>query len=207
MSDMFKSYERDFSKHLAAANKKVSALATSPSDLLVSEAREDLQQAERFLKLMESELDTLSPSIASQYQPRVKRHKENTNTLKQALSNEQIAANRAALGSQKPNIEKRDKLQWANEVLYDSGNTLERAIKVGIETEQIGNDTMNDLYRQRKQLQGMNEQLYDVNTNLKIVNQVVSKMDRRRFCMKLLMYVIILLLIISIAIVIYIKMA
>lgn len=207
MSDMFKSYERDFSKHLAAANKKVSVLATSPSDLLVSEAREDLQQAERFLKLMESELDTISPNIASQFQPRVNRHKENINTLKQALSNEQIAANRAALGPQKTNIEKRDKLQWANEVLYDSGNTLERAIKVGVETEQIGNDTMNDLYRQRKQLQGMNEHIYDVNTNLKKANQMITKIDRRRFCMKLLLYVIILLLIVSIAIVIYIKMA
>lgn len=205
MSDMFKSYERDFSKHLAAANKKVSVLSTNPSELLIIEAKEDLLQAERCLKQMENELTTLSPTLAAQYQSRLKRHHENINTLKQSLTQQQFLQNRAALAPHQPGTDKRDKVIAANEVLKFSGDALERAIKAGVESEQIGNDTMNDLFRQRKQLQDINEKVHDVGTNMNKANKVISTMDRRRLCIKLLMYFIILLLIIAIGVVLYIK--
>ena len=55
MAEMFKGYESDFSKHLASANKRISSFSgTAPSEALINEAKDDLQQAERCLKLMEN---------------------------------------------------------------------------------------------------------------------------------------------------------
>jgi vesicle transport through interaction with t-SNAREs protein 1 len=161
MSEMFKGYERDFSKHLASANKRISSFSgTAPSEGLINEAKDDLQQAERCLKLMENELTSLPPQLASQYQPRIKRHQDNIKALKQSLNQEQLAQNRTALvGQAGKTSDKREQLLGANETLQNSGETLERALKLGLETEALGNDTMNDLYRQRKQIQNINEKV------------------------------------------------
>lgn len=47
MAELFKAYENDFSKYIANANKKVAALNSAQNpELLISEARSDLQEAE-----------------------------------------------------------------------------------------------------------------------------------------------------------------
>jgi hypothetical protein len=76
------------------------------------------------------------------------------------LNQEQLAQNRTALvGQAGKTSDKREQLLGANETLQNSGETLERALKLGLETEALGNDTMNDLYRQRKQIQNINEKV------------------------------------------------
>lgn len=156
---------------------------------------------------MENEIMTLPPSLSSQYQPRLKRHQENVQGLKKSLSNEQTRKNKIDLMG-KPNTfgpDKRDKLLSSNELLQDSGQTLERTYKVGLESEKIAGATMETLKGQRQQIININDKVNDVGTNVNQANRVITKMDRRRIWMKLIMIVIILMLIVAIAIMLYIK--
>jgi cell division protein FtsX len=100
----------------------------------------------------------------------------------------------------------REKLLGSNEVLQDTGETLDRTLKVGLSSEQMANDTLNDLKRQRGQIIGINEKVNDVGTNVNSANRLITRMDRRRIWMKLMMLVTIFLLLIANAVVLYIKL-
>lgn len=206
MSELLKTYEKDFSKYFASANKKVSAIPATPNpEQLVKEAKQDLAEADRWLNQMELELRNLQPNIASQFQAKISRHRENVSKLKQSLNvEEQRKAKTDLMGREGP--DSRDKLLSANEALQGSGETLERTLKVGIETEQIGNDTLNTLKQQRRQIQGINDKVEDVGTNLGSANRVITVMDRRRLWMKAIMYIIILMLLAAIVAVVIFKL-
>mmetsp|Transcript_6628 Transcript_6628/g.11693 ORF Transcript_6628/g.11693 Transcript_6628/m.11693 type:complete len:208 (-) Transcript_6628:1742-2365(-) len=198
MSELLKTYEKDFSKYFASANKKVSSIPTTAApEQLIKDAKSDLVEAERWLNQMEMELRNLQPSIASQFQAKISRHRENVLKLKQSLNVEEQRKQKVDLmGREGPDA--RDKLLSANEALQASGETLERTLKIGAETEQIGNDTLNSLKQQRRQIIGINDKVEDVGTNLNSANRVITVMDRRRLWMKIIMYIIILMLIAAI---------
>jgi DNA repair exonuclease SbcCD ATPase subunit len=206
MSELLKTYEKDFSKHFAGANKKLSSVTTTPNpEQLIREAKQDVSEAERWLNQMEMELRNLQPNIASQFQAKIARHRESLAKVKQSLIvEEQRKAKVDLMG--KEGSDARDKLLSANEALQASGETLERTLKVGAETEQIGNDTLNTLKAQRRQIQGIGEKVEDVGTNLNSANRVITTMDRRRLWMKIIMYIVILMLIIAIAALLFVKL-
>ena len=206
MSELLKSYEQDFSRFLANANKKVSALSgPGNADAIVKDIKTDLMEAEKCLKQFENELRSSPANIANQYQQRLKRHQDNLSQLKRTLNNEDQRRQRKDLmgaGSDDP----REKLLSANEILQDTGESLDRTLKLGLDSEQLANDTLNDLKRQRGQIIGINEKVNDVGTNVNSANRVIGRMDRRRIWMKLLMLVTIVLLLIANAVVLYIKL-
>mmetsp|Transcript_7682 Transcript_7682/g.11311 ORF Transcript_7682/g.11311 Transcript_7682/m.11311 type:complete len:208 (-) Transcript_7682:26-649(-) len=206
MSELFKGYEKDFSKHLASANKKISSLSSGLNTKnLLSEAKQELSEAEHWLRQMESELFTLPPQLANQFQPRLNRHKENVQGLKKNIESEETRSNKKDLLGKSAQNE-REKLLTNNEILQDSGEGLERTLRLGLESEQLGNDTMNNLKKQRGQIQNINERVNDVGTNLNKANRVITTMDRRRVWMKLVMILTIILLLVAIGIVLVIKL-
>mmetsp|Transcript_4638 Transcript_4638/g.4527 ORF Transcript_4638/g.4527 Transcript_4638/m.4527 type:complete len:157 (-) Transcript_4638:4-474(-) len=154
---------------------------------------------------MENEIISLPPNVSSQYQPRLKRHQENLLSLKKSLNNEQARKNKVDLMGNAAGVDKRTGLISQNELLQETGETLERTYKVGLDAEATANNTMNVLKVQRKQIQDINEKVNDVGTNVNKANRVITSMDRRRKWMKLIMLVIIILLMIAIAIALYIK--
>lgn len=206
MSELLKSYEQDFSRYLANANKKISALSgPGNAEPIIKDVKTDLMEAEKCLKQFENELRTSPPNIANQYQQRLKRHQDNLAQLKRTVANEDQRRQRRDLvgpGADDP----RERLLAGNEVLQDTGETLDRTLKLGLDSEQIANDTLNDLKRQRGQIIGINEKVNDVGTNVHAANRVIGRMDRRRIWMKLMMLVTIVLLLIANVVVLYLKL-
>jgi myosin heavy subunit len=202
MSELFTSYEKDFIKNIQAANKKLSA--PDRHDSMLKLARQDCTEAEHWLILMEKEYMNISPEIGKQFQGKLKRHKENLVTLKKNLLNEETRKSaRELLNSSEG--DPRAPLLSGNETLQKSGETLERALKVGNETERLGTDTLNTLKGQRRQIQGINEKVNDVGSNLKQATRVVTVMDRRRLTMKFVMMGIIVMLTIAVLLVLYVR--
>mmetsp|Transcript_28952 Transcript_28952/g.51751 ORF Transcript_28952/g.51751 Transcript_28952/m.51751 type:complete len:205 (-) Transcript_28952:1590-2204(-) len=202
MSELFTSYEKDFIKNIQAANKKLNT--TDRPEYMLKLARQDCTEAEHWMMLMEKECLNISPEISRQFQGKLKRHKENLVTLKKNLLNEETRKSaRELLNSSEGDA--RDPLLAGNETLQKTGDTLERALKVGKETEQIGADTLNTLKQQRQQISNINDKTNDVSSNLKQATRVVMVMDRRRLTMKFIMIGIILMLSIACLLVLYVK--
>ncbi|CAG9313597.1 unnamed protein product [Blepharisma stoltei] len=205
MAELFKGYENDFSKYIASANKKIALLPSAPKpDAILAEARHDIQDAEHWLRQMESEILTMPAQLSSQYQPRLKRHQENLLQLKKSLSSEQTRKNKVDLMG-KTGPDSREKLLNSNEILQESGDTLERTYRLGLESEQIASDALGNLKGQRVQIQKINEKVNDVGSNVNKANRVIGSMNRRRIWMKIIMLIIIVLLMVACAVALYIK--
>lgn len=206
MVELFKAYESDFSKYLAAANKKLSSISQGKSsDTLLAEIGRDIKDAEHWLKQMENQIYSWPPQQSSQYQKRIQRYHENLRTVKKNLEEEQGKKGKVELFG-KAGADPREKLLTNNEILQSSGEILENTLKVGIESEQIAIDTVNNLKKQRGQIQNINEKVNDVGHNVTKANRVITVMDRRRIAIKLLMMGTIVLLVIAFAICLYIKL-
>jgi hypothetical protein len=162
-------------------------------------------EADKSLKQFENELRASPPNIATQYQQRLKRHQENLSQLKRTLAGEEQRRQRRDLVGGVDD-DPRERLLAANEILQDTGESLDRTLKVGLESEQMANDTLNELKRQRGQIIGINEKVNDVGTNVNSANRVIGRMDRRRIWMKLMMLITIVLLLVANAVVLYIKL-
>lgn len=205
MAELFKGYENDFSKHIASANKKIALLPSAPKpDNLLTEAKADLQDAERWLRQMESELVSMPAQLSSQYQPRLKRHQENLMQIKKSLSSEQTRKQKIDLMG-KAGPDGREKLLTSNEILQDSGDTIERTYRLGLESEQIASETMGNLKSQRHQIQKINEKVNDVGSNVNKAQRVITSMNTRRLWLKVLMIIIILMLVIGNCVALYLK--
>ena len=147
---------------------------------------------------MENQIYSLSAQQSNQYSKRIQRHNENLRTVKKNLEDEM---------SKKGKVELFGKAGSTSEVLQVSGETLENTLKIGIESEQIAIDTMNNLKKQRGQILNINEKVNDVGVNITIANRTITTMDRRRIAMKMIMMATIVLLVIAFVICLYIKIA
>jgi vacuolar-type H+-ATPase subunit I/STV1 len=205
MVELLKAYETDLSKHVSSANKKLASISGGKSsDSAISDILKDIKDAEHWLKQMENQLFQLPQSLAGQYQKKIQRYQETIKNLKKSLEDEQNKKGKVELFGKAQN-DQREKLLTNNEILQSSGDVLEDALKVGIETEQIANDTMHNLKKQRGQIQNINEKVNDVGNNVTKANRTIGVMDRRRICIKLVMMATIVLLVIAFAICLYIK--
>ena len=205
MVELLKAYETDLSKNITSANKKLSAISGGKSsDSAVNDISKEIKDAEHWLKQMENQLFQLPQNLASQYQKKIQRYQDTIKNLKRSLEDEQSKKGKVELFGKAQN-DQREKLLTNNEILQDSGDVLEDALRVGVETEQIANDTMHNLKKQRGQIQNINEKVNDVGNNVTKANRTIGVMDRRRICIKLIMMATIVLLTIGFAIALYIK--
>lgn len=157
---------------------------------------------------MENQIYSLSAQQSNQYSKRIQRHNENLRTVKKNLEDEMSKKGKVELfGKAGSTSDQREKLLTNNEVLQVSGETLENTLKIGIESEQIAIDTMNNLKKQRGQILNINEKVNDVGVNITIANRTITTMDRRRIAMKMIMMATIVLLVIAFVICLYIKIA
>jgi hypothetical protein len=99
----------------------------------------------------------------------------------------------------------REKMLTNNQILQETGDVLDSAQRIAIETEALGSDTVHTLKKQRKQIQEIGEKVNDVGANVTRADRVVLTMNNRRICIKLIMIVTILLLTIAFGITLYIK--
>ena len=206
MSELLKTCEQDFLRVLTGANKKLAALAGPGNyESLIKDVQSDLQKADQALKQFENELRSSPPSIANQYEARLKRHIENLIQLKRTIANEELRRQKQDLMGRQPDDPQR-KGRPANEALLETGDMLDRTLKVGIESELLASDVVSSLKHQREKIIGISGKVNDIDTNVHSAKQVISRMDHRRVWMKVLMCFTILLLITANGVVLYIKL-
>ena len=203
--EIYKDHEKEFSKCISAANRKLNTLNTEESkDYVFNDCKQSIDEAGRHLNMMENDLRGLGSQEASQLQGRFQRHKETLANIRQQLNSARDKKEREELMPSGPSGQ-RDKMLSNNEILQETGDILESTHRVAIETETLGNDTLHTLKKQRKQIQGIGEKVNDVGANVTKADRLVFTMNNRRICMKIMMMATILLLIVAFAICLYIK--
>lgn len=203
--EIYKDHEKEFSKCISTANRKLNMINTEESkDYIFNDCKQSIDEAGRLLTMMENDLRGLGSHEASQLQGRFQRHKETLQNVRQQLNLARDKKEKEDLMPSGPSGQ-REKMLTNNEILQETGDILESTHRVAIETETLGNDTLHTLKKQRKQIQGIGEKVNDVGANVTKADRLVFTMNNRRICMKIMMMATILLLIVAFAICLYIK--
>lgn len=204
--EIYKDHEKEFSKCISAANRKINAISSEESgDYVFNDCKQSLDEAGRLINMMENDLRGLGSNEASQLQGRFQRHKETLQSVRQQFNSAKDRKDRDALMPSGPSGQ-REKMLTNNEILQETGDILEDTHKIAIETEVLGNDALHSLKKQRKQIQDIGEKVNDVGANVTRADRIVFTMNNRRICMKIMMMVTILFLVIAFAICLYIKL-
>jgi vesicle transport through interaction with t-SNAREs protein 1 len=147
MSEIFSQYEFEFLELVKSIQEK---LQDSNS---ISKTSRELEELEEILGTMEIETNTLPQTAKTSLTPKVKNYKEQVKSLKKAFTEFKAsqATERDLLLSQKD--KNRSRLLDGTERLEQGSKRLEEARRVALDTEQIGISTLEDLSRQREQLQ------------------------------------------------------
>jgi uncharacterized protein involved in exopolysaccharide biosynthesis len=203
--EIYKDHEKEFSKCISNANRKLAMLSSEESgDYILNDTKQSLDEAGRLVSMMENDLRGLGSHEASQLQGRFQRHKENLANLRQQLASARNKKDKDELFASGQNAQ-REKMLTNNQILQETGDVLDSANRIAVETEALGNDTVHALKKQRKQIQDIGEKVNDVGANVTRADRLVLTMNNRRICIKLIMMLTILLLTIAFGIVLYIK--
>ena len=203
--EIYKDHEKEFSKCISTANRKLAMMSSEDSsDYIYNDTKQSLDEAGRIISMMENDLRGLGSHESSQLQGRFQRHKETLANVRQQLMSARDKRDKEDLMASGQNTQ-REKMMTNNQILQETGDVLDSAQRIAIETEALGNDTVHTLKKQRKQIQDIGEKVNDVGANVTRADRVVLTMNNRRICIKLIMIVTILLLTIAFGITLYIK--
>jgi vesicle transport through interaction with t-SNAREs protein 1 len=154
MSDIFAQYEKEFLDLKSAIQDK---LKSEIKDLnSVKKLGRELEELEEILGTMELETNTLPAATKVNLTPKVKIYKEEFKSLKKnflEFKGQSTSTERDLLLSSNDGNKNRSRLLDGTERLEQGNKRLEEARRVALDTEQIGISTLEDLNRQREQLE------------------------------------------------------
>ncbi|KAI9686817.1 MAG: hypothetical protein M1820_010552 [Bogoriella megaspora] len=169
-SELFSSYEAELKLIQADLNQKldqIPELSGEPRKAAVAQAERALEEANEMLDSLRLEKQNIPQSLKPKTNARFRNHESDVDALKRRLAS--LSSDKAALfgsrytddDSVDPQQEQRQQLLSGTDRLERSSGRLRDAQRMGLETEQIGANTLADLNRQREQIQNTREHLLE----------------------------------------------
>jgi len=196
MPESYEDYEREYN---ACLSRIRSFLASS------SRSRNSLQECERLLGQAKQHATAMQGLAEVEGNAmKIKEASQNiqrdigplTKEVVKALHNE-ASTSREELFAQAPGMHGRDYAYNSSDMeslIGSSEDMLRESLSLAIETEQIGNNTMEQMGRQREQLQGANANIIRTREIAEQAGSILSNMSRKAFKNKLFLYACVALL-------------
>ncbi|KAM6442951.1 vesicle transport through interaction with t-SNAREs homolog 1A isoform 4-T4 [Liasis olivaceus] len=187
MSSDFEGYEQDFSVLTAEITNrigKVPKLVGDEKKQLVSNVEKQLEEARELLEQMELEVREIPPQSRAMYSSRMRSYKQEMEKLDTDFKRSQIAysdeVRNELLGADGNSSEiQRAHLLDNTERLERSSRRLEAGYQIAVETEQIGQDILENLSHDREKIQRARERLRETDANLGKSSRILTGMLRR----------------------------
>jgi hypothetical protein len=206
-SDRFKRYEERFVNSSAIIARTVKQLIGSDINKIVRlsvDCEGELSESEAYLRAMEVEVGEIIMSQRRQFQEKVQTHTRDYSSMVERFELVKRKAEAEALKSM-PNSH--SKLISANSKLDQSSTLLEESLRTVGQTEQIGDNTLDQLADQRGHLQTAREKVEDTAGVADRAHGLLQMMENRAFRHKVCVWFIILALSAANISIIYYKMA
>ncbi|KAF2236687.1 putative vesicle transport v-snare protein [Viridothelium virens] len=170
-SELFSSYEAELKLIQADLSQKLDQipdLSGEPRKAAVRQAERALEEANEMLDSLRLEKQNIPQPLKPKTNARFRNHESDVDALKRRLNS--LSSDKAALfgnrytdddPSSDPQQEQRQQLLSGTDRLERSSGRLRDAQRMGLETEQIGANTLADLNRQREQIQNTREHLLE----------------------------------------------
>ncbi|XP_024894933.1 vesicle transport through interaction with t-SNAREs homolog 1A isoform X3 [Pteropus alecto] len=161
MSSDFEGYEQDFAVLTAEITSKIARVPRLPPDekkQMVANVEKQLEEAKELLEQMDLEVREIPPQSRGMYSNRMRSYKQEMGKLEKDF---------------------RAHLLDNTERLERSSRRLEAGYQIAVETEQIGQEMLENLSHDREKIQRARERLRETDANLGKSSRVLTGMLRR----------------------------
>ncbi|XP_062988726.1 vesicle transport through interaction with t-SNAREs homolog 1A isoform X2 [Elgaria multicarinata webbii] len=211
MSSDFEGYEQDFSVLTAEITNrigKVPKLLGDEKRQMVSNVEKHLEEARELLEQMELEVREIPPQSRGMYSSRMRSYKQEMEKLEADFKRSRIAysdeVRNELLGDDGNSSEiQRAHLLDNTERLERSSRRLEAGYQIAVETEQIGQDILENLSHDREKIQRARERLRETDANLGKSSRILTGMLRRIIQNRILIAILGIIVIFAVVMVIY----
>ncbi|XP_006630835.2 vesicle transport through interaction with t-SNAREs homolog 1A isoform X4 [Lepisosteus oculatus] len=211
MSSDFETYEQDFSTLTAEiTNKigKVPKLGGEEKKQMVLNVEKQLEEARELLEQMDLEVREIPVQSRGMYNSRLKSYKQELDKLEKDFKRSRIAysdeVRNELLGDDGNSSEsQRAHLLDNTERLERSSRRLEAGYQIAVETEQVGQEILENLHLDREKIQRSRDRLRETDANLGKSSRILTGMLRRIIQNRVLMFVLGAIILFTIVLAIY----
>ncbi|KAI9189022.1 t-SNARE VTI1 [Blastocladiella emersonii ATCC 22665] len=218
-SELFKDYEQDLVTLTTSLSAKLrdlgsGALVGEQWKTLLRAAERELDEADEIVASMDNELFALPPPTRAKLQPKFRQYKSDQEKYRKEFLKltSSPSAREALLGPagapanfDDAGADQRSRLLQGTERLQQTGDRLTNTHRIALETEQTGIETLEELRRQRQQLERARNTLRDVDGNVDRAGRTLRTMARRLSTNKLITAAIVCMLVVLILMVLILK--
>ncbi|XP_069095483.1 vesicle transport through interaction with t-SNAREs homolog 1A isoform X5 [Pleurodeles waltl] len=195
MSSDFEGYEQDYSvlsAEITGRIARIPKLAADEKKQMVAQVEKQLEEAKELLEQMDLEVREIPAPSRAMYGARMRSYKQELSKLEVDFKRSRIAysdeVRNELLGDDGNSSEsqliklreERAHLLDNTERLERSSRRLEAGYQIAVETEQIGQDILENLNHDREKIQRARERLRETDTNLGKSSRILTGMLRRR---------------------------
>uniref|UniRef100_A0A8D0BXH5 Vesicle transport through interaction with t-SNAREs homolog 1A n=1 Tax=Salvator merianae TaxID=96440 RepID=A0A8D0BXH5_SALMN len=211
MSSDFEGYEQDFSVLTAEITNrvgKVPKLLGDEKKQMISHVEKQLEEARELLEQMELEVREIPPQSRGMYSNRMRSYKQEMERLEADFKRSRIAysdeVRNELLGDDGNSLEiQRAHLLDNTERLERSSRRLEAGYQIAVETEQVGQEILENLSHDREKIQRARERLRETDANLGKSSRILTGMLRRIIQNRILIVILGIIVIFAVVLVIY----
>ncbi|XP_048406634.1 vesicle transport through interaction with t-SNAREs homolog 1A isoform X2 [Stegostoma tigrinum] len=213
MSSDFEVYEQDFGTLTAEITNKVGRIPKLSGDdkkCMVANVEKQMEEARELLEQMDLEIREIPLQSRGLFSTRMKSYKQELEKLDKDFKRSRIAYS--------------DEVNLRNELLGEDGNTsenqraclldnterlerstrrLEAGYQLTVETEQIGQEILENLHHDKEKIQRARERLRETDTNLGKSSRILTGMLRRIIQNRILMFILGAIILLTIVLAIY----
>ncbi|GCC22251.1 vesicle transport through interaction with t-SNAREs homolog 1A isoform X3 [Chiloscyllium punctatum] len=213
MSSDFEVYEQDFGTLTAEITNKVGRIPKLSGDdkkSMVANVEKQMEEARELLEQMDLEIREIPLQSRGLFSTRMKSYKQELEKLDKDFKRSRIAYS--------------DEVNLRNELLGEDGNTsenqraclldnterlerstrrLEAGYQLTVETEQIGQEILENLHHDKEKIQRARERLRETDTNLGKSSRILTGMLRRIIQNRILMFILGAIILLTIVLAIY----
>ncbi|XP_066916024.1 vesicle transport through interaction with t-SNAREs homolog 1A-like isoform X2 [Clytia hemisphaerica] len=214
MGDLFTEYEKDFgvlSADIVSKTNKIPNLHGVPKRTLIDDVEQKFDELQELLEQMDLEVRGLPGDRKNASSSRLKSYKDESKTLEQNFKKSKISmtdlehARTELLAGEDggQSEDQRSRLLENTERVERSNRRLEEGYRVCIETEELGEEILTNLSRDRENMTRTRDRLRNTNNDLSSSSRILTGMMRRVIQNRMLMCLAILMVLVVICVVIY----
>ncbi|XP_039632393.1 vesicle transport through interaction with t-SNAREs homolog 1A isoform X2 [Polypterus senegalus] len=211
MSSDFETYEQDFGTLTAEVTNRIGKIPKLGGDekkQMVASVEKQLEESRELLEQMDLEVREIPVQSRGMYSNRLKSYKQELEKLEKDFKRSRIAysdeVRNELLGDDGNSSEsQRAHLLDNTERLERSSRRLEAGYQIAVETEQVGQEILENLHHDREKIQRSRDRLRETDANLGKSSRILTGMMRRIIQNRILMFILGAIILFTIVLAIY----
>ncbi|XP_071985390.1 vesicle transport through interaction with t-SNAREs homolog 1A isoform X2 [Engystomops pustulosus] len=211
MSAEFQGYEQDYgvlTAEITSRIGKIPKLSGEEKKQMVMNVEKQLEEAKELLEQMDLEVREIPAQSRGMYSNRMRSYKQEMGKLETDFKRSRIAYSDEVRGELLGDDGSSSESQRAHlldntERLERSSRRLEAGYQIAVETEQVGQNILENLSQDREKIQRARERLRETDTNLGKSSRILTGMLRRIIQNRVLLVVLGIIIVFTIILAIY----